>query len=91
MAKDELVFRFNEKYEERLEYKDKLPEGVTEEDVQAKFGKLVWCEFYDCFWNKRVDNLQRTWGTITSQGNIFYPPFRDSPKVRNVTIRETAS
>ena len=47
MAKDELVFRFNEKHEERLEYEDKLPEGVTEEDVQAKFGKLVWCEFYD--------------------------------------------
>jgi len=77
MAKDELVFRFNEKYEKHLDYEDKLPEGVTEEDVQAEFGKLVWCDFYDCFWNKRVDNLQRTWGTITNQP--AYEPIGSNP------------
>jgi len=77
MATDEIKIIFNEKYEPRLEYEDKLPEGVTEEDIKAEFGKIVWCDFYDCFWNKRVDNLQKTWGTITN--NLNYKPLGSNP------------
>ena len=42
---DQIRIQYNESYHERLEYKDKLPEGVTEEDMKNEFGKIVLCEF----------------------------------------------
>ena len=77
---DQIRIQYNESYHERLEYKDKLPEGVTEEDMKNEFGKIVWCEFKDCFWNKRVVDYQRTQGTV--QGNKHFQteiPSRNSP------------
>ena len=35
---DQIRIQYNEEYTERLEYEDKLPEGVTEEDMK----KGVW-------------------------------------------------
>ena len=74
---DDIRIQFNESYDPRLTYEDKLPEGVTEEDIQEQFGKVVWCEFYDCFWNRRVKDLQKTWGSII--GNKNYEPIGSNP------------
>ena len=52
--KGQIRLQFTEAYQEQLDYEDKLPEGVTEEDVMEKYGKVVWCEFTDCFWNNRI-------------------------------------
>ena len=48
---------------------------MTEEDIQKEFGKVVYCEYTDCFWNKRVKDLQKTWGTINGNPNFepLYP------------------
>ena len=73
----QIRIQFNEEYDERLEYEDKLPEGVTKEEIKEKFGKVVWCEFHDCFWNNRVKDLQKTWGTII--GNKNYQPIGSNP------------
>ena len=73
----DIRIQFTEKYQERLEYEDKLPEGTTEEDIKQEFGKVVWCEYYECFWNKRVKNLQKTWGSII--GNPHYEPIGSNP------------
>ena len=70
--KDEIKVQFSEEYSEHIEYEDKVPEGMTEEDIIDKYGKVVWCEFKDCFWNQRVPDLQKTWGTIN--GNPNYKP-----------------
>ena len=40
----DIRIQFTEKYQERLEYEDKLPEGTTEEDIKQEFGKVLWCE-----------------------------------------------
>ena len=71
----DIRIQFTEKYTEKIEYEDKLPEGMTEEDIQKEFGKVVYCEYTDCFWNKRVKDLQKTWGTINGNPNFepLYP------------------
>jgi len=76
-VRPEIKIQFNEKYEEQVEYEDKLPETVTADDIKQEFGKVVWCEFYECFWNKRVKDLQRTWGSII--GNPNYVPIGSNP------------
>ena len=63
---------FNEEYSEQVDYEDKIPEGMTEEDVKEKYVKLVWCEYTDCFWNQREKDLQVTWGKVT--GNKQFQP-----------------
>jgi len=68
----QIKVQFTDEYTDKIEYEDKLPEGTTEEDIKEKYGKLVWCEFKDCFWNDTVKDLQKTWGTI--QGNPNYQP-----------------
>tara|TARA_R110000824_G_scaffold264523_1_gene453358 strand:- start:4831 stop:5394 length:564 start_codon:yes stop_codon:yes gene_type:complete len=74
----EIQIQFSSEYDEEVVYEDRLPEGVTEEDVKEEFGKLVWCQFHDCFWNKKVEGLQRTWGTIAKNPN--YEPIGSNPK-----------
>ena len=73
----QIKIQFNESYDERLEYEDKLPEGTTAEDIKEEFGKVVWCEYYECFWNKRVKDLQKTWGSIMNNPN--YVPIGSNP------------
>ena len=59
MSQEQLIFRFNENYSEKIEYEDKMPEGMTEEDVQNEFGKVVYCEYTDCFWNKEYKTYRK--------------------------------
>ena len=68
----QIRIQYNEDYQEEITYEDKLPEGVTEEDIKDEFGKVVWCEFKDCFWNNDIKDLQKTWGSI--MGNKNYEP-----------------
>ena len=79
--KGQIRLQFTEAYQEQLDYEDKLPEGVTEEDVMEKYGKVVWCEFTDCFWNNRIKDLQKTWGTIN--GNPKFQPIAPHEMVWN--------
>ena len=76
---DQIRIQYNEDYHERFEYEDKLPEGVTEEDMKKEFGKIVWCDFKDCFWNRRVENYQRTYGTV--QNNQNYKPINEQEAI----------
>ena len=67
---DQIRVQFNDEYTEALDYEDKIPEGMTEEDVMKKYGKVVWCEFTDCFWNTREKDLQVTWGKVIGNKNF---------------------
>mgnify|MGYP003672389084 CR=1 FL=1 len=57
------------KDEEKVEYKDKFPEGTTLEDLKEQQGVVVWCKYYECTHNKKFDNTQRTTGTILKKSN----------------------
>ena len=64
--------------------KDKLPEGMTEEDLKAEYSKLVWCEYYACKHNKQI-GAERTLKTILK--NKAYTPFADDPGMRGLCGR----
>jgi len=57
------------------DYVDKLPEGMSEADVLAKYGKVVWCKYFACFYNKEVEDLQRTTGTLRK--NTSFVPINE--------------
>jgi len=61
------------------EYIDKLPEGKTEADIRAEYGKLVWCRFTACTYNQEVEGLQRTTGTIRK--NPSFKPINEQTAV----------
>jgi len=63
---------------------DKLPEGMTEEDLKAEYSKLVWCEYYACKHNKQI-GAERTLKTILK--NKAYAPFADDPGMRGLCGR----
>jgi hypothetical protein len=75
---------FIEPLPKKLTNEDKLPEGVTEEELKEKYSKLVWCEFYDCKWNKET-GAERTLKTILK--NKAYTPFADDPGMRGLCSR----
>jgi len=50
---------------ERPKYEgDSLPENTTVEDLHEKYDKLVWCDYYACFWNARPEGLNKTVGSV---------------------------
>ena len=63
---------------------DKLPEGMTEEELKAEYSKLVWCEYYACKFNKQI-GAERTLKTILK--NKAYTPFADDPGMRGLCGR----
>ena len=63
---------------------DKLPEGMTEEDLKEQYGKLVWCEYYDCKHNKQI-GAERTLKTMLK--NKSYTPFADDPGMKGLCGR----
>jgi len=42
--KDKISITFMEPTKKVLTEEDKLPEGMTEEDLKEKYAKLVWCD-----------------------------------------------
>jgi hypothetical protein len=70
-----------------VEYVDKLPEGMTYEDIKEKYGKVVWCKYAACRYNTQVDDLQRTTGTI--RNNPSYKPFDEAEHIwRGICTRD---
>ena len=63
---------------------DKLPEGMTEEELKQEYSKLVWCEHYDCKWNQQI-GAERTLKTILK--NRTYQPFKDDPGMKGLCGR----
>jgi len=57
---------------EEIEYKDSLPEEMTAEEFKDRYGKVVWCSFYECKYNENVKGAQRTKGT--AMHNERYEP-----------------
>jgi len=77
-------FYFKEKVEEEKIEGDTLPEGVTEEELKAEYSKLVWCEYYECKWNRQV-GANRTLGTLLK--NKAYSPFKDDEGMKGLCGR----
>ena len=71
-----LKLSFSARVSENRLYEDSLPEDITLEDLKEEYGKLVWCQFYDCFWNKQPKEVSRTWGSII--GNKNFNPINES-------------
>ena len=63
---------------------DKLPEGVTEEELKQEYSKLVWCEYYGCKWNRQV-GAERTLKTILK--NKAYKPFNEDEGMKGLCGR----
>ena len=80
----ESTFYFKEKVEEEKIEGDTLPEGVTEEELKAEYSKLVWCEYYECKWNRQV-GANRSLGTLLK--NRAYSPFKDDEGMRGLCGR----
>tara|TARA_R110002020_G_scaffold153136_4_gene332308 strand:+ start:3221 stop:3703 length:483 start_codon:yes stop_codon:yes gene_type:complete len=64
--------------------KDTLPEGVTEEELKEQYGKLVWCEYYECKWNKQT-GAERQLSTLLK--NKTYKGFKDDDGMKGLCGR----
>jgi len=82
--KDKIRVDFMEPTKKVLTEEDKLPEGMTEEDLKAQYAKLVWCEYYGCKWNEQI-GAERTLKTILK--NRTYKPFKDDPGMKGLCGR----
>ena len=74
--------------EDPIEYKDKFPEDLpTLADVKAELGVVVWCKYEACQHNKRIQDLQRTSGSLLK--NKTYKPISEREHTwRNVCGRD---
>jgi len=59
-----LSFYMKGKTETSVEYVNKLPKGVTAEEFKKKYGVVVWCDYFGCRNNVRIEDTQRTTGTL---------------------------
>ena len=67
-----ITFHMKGKTEVSVEYKDKLPKGMTAEEFKEKYGVVVWCDYFGCKYNVQVEDTQRTTGTLLK--NRGYQP-----------------
>ncbi len=79
------AFYFMEPTQEEKVVEDTLPEGVSEEEFKAEHAKVVWCEYYECKWNKQVPGANRTLKTLLK--NKSYNGFSDDPGFKAVCGR----
>jgi len=82
--KNQIRVDFLEPTKKVLTEEDKLPEGMTEDELKNKYAKLVWCEYYDCKWNNQI-GAERTLKTILK--NRAYSPFKDDPGMKGLCGR----
>tara|TARA_R110002020_G_scaffold388007_4_gene598741 strand:+ start:7192 stop:7698 length:507 start_codon:yes stop_codon:yes gene_type:complete len=72
-ANDKPTFYFNEKVKKKARgRKDSLPKDMTAEEFKKKYGKVVWCDYYQCIHNEQPEGVSRTIATIL--GNPNYKP-----------------
>ena len=67
------------KKEDTTVYEDRLPEGTTLEDLKEKHGVVIWCKYSACINNKRLEDTQRTTGTL--QKNTSFKPLIEKENV----------
>ena len=49
-----VTFYMKGKTEATVEYKDKLPEGMTVANFKKKYGVVVWCDYFECKHNMKT-------------------------------------
>ena len=87
----EIQVSFNQKAEKpKREYADKFSEEVPDIDaIKEKYGAVVWCDYTDCLYNKKVadeEGLQRTTGTLLR--NRTYNPISEQENIlTNLCVR----
>ena len=81
---DKIRVDFMEPTKKVLTEEDKLPDGMTEEELKQEYSKLVWCEYYGCKWNRQI-GAERTLKTILK--NRAYTPFADDPGMKGLCGR----
>ena len=62
-----LTFHMKGKTEVSVEYKDKLPEGMSLGEFREKYGVVVWCDYFGCRNNVQIEDTQRTTGTLLNK------------------------
>ena len=81
-----LTFYMKGKTETSVEYVDKLPEGMTAAEFKKKYGTVVWCDYFGCKFNVRVEDAQRTTGTLLKKRG-YQPLGQDAGVWRGVCTR----
>lgn len=82
-----LSFYMKGKTETSVEYKDKLPKDWTADEFRAKYGVVVWCDYFGCKHNVQYENIQRTTGTLLK--NKGYQPLgKDAGVWRGLCTRQ---
>ena len=79
MADKFKIYVNKSKKEDTTVYEDRLPEGTTLEDLKEKHGVVIWCKYSACINNKRLENTQRTTGTL--QKNTSFKPLIEKENV----------
>ena len=82
-----LTFHMKGKTETSIEYKDKLPEGMTVEEFKEKYGVVVWCDYFGCRNNVQVEATQRTTGTLLKKRG-YQPLGKDAGVWRGLCTRQ---
>ena len=82
-----LSFYMKGKTETSVEYEDKLPKDWTVDEFRAKYGIVVWCDYFGCKHNVQYENIQRTTGTLLK--NKGYQPLgKDAGVWRGLCTRQ---
>ena len=82
---------FNQKSEQpKRDYEDKFSEELPDIDsIREKYGAVIWCDYTDCIYNKKVaedEGIQRTTGTLLR--NRTYNPINEQEHIwPNLCIR----
>lgn len=82
-----LSFYMKGKTEVSVEYKDKLPKGMTVEEFREKNGVVVWCDYFGCKYNVQAEDTQRTTGTLLKKRG-YQPIGKDAGVWRGLCNRQ---
>lgn len=72
--------------QESNEVQDSNPKDMTDEDIKEKYGKVVYCNFYDCVHNEKLQGLVRREDTI--RGQLNFTPIGPLKTFRGVCARK---
>ena len=80
------TFYMGGKTEVSVEYKDKIPKDMTAAQFKAKYGVVVWCDYFGCKHNVQVEDTQRTTGTLLKKKG-YQPLGKDAGVWRGLCTR----
>lgn len=81
-----LTFYMKGKTEVTVEYKDKIPKGMTADEFKQLYGVVVWCDYFGCKHNVQVEDAQRTTGTLLKKRG-YQPLGKDAGVWRGLCTR----